>query len=149
MGEYSDKKMAYTSPSQITTIPMWIVCIVGAYMAEMWFVALVPILKMIEIYYWRYEFNERSLIERKGVFDVTRKEMLYHRIKSLSVYEPLWMRIFGLGNVTIVSSDPLMPNLELYAIPKPTRIREILRELTDKYRKEQGSKEFDVYNLNK
>jgi membrane protein YdbS with pleckstrin-like domain len=149
MESYSDKFKAYTSPSQVITIPTWIAAIAAAIFFEMWFLALIPIVRMIEIYYWRYEFHERSVLERKGVFSVIRKELLYHRIKSLSVEEPFWLRIFGLGNVTIKSSDPFMPDLQLYAIPKPNRIREILRELTNKYRKEEGSKEFDIYNLNK
>lgn len=152
----ADEMVGYTSPSQLVNVPSVIMGIIGCIFfiyTETYIMALaslvLPVLRMIEFHYWRYEFGELTIQERKGVFSVTRKEMTYYRIKSVMVEEPFWMRLFNLGNVTLISSDPLMPNLQLYAIKNPNKTRDVLKQVVHVHRKETGTREFDTYSLNK
>jgi membrane protein YdbS with pleckstrin-like domain len=39
--------------------------------------------KYFEIETWKYNFLERTIEERKGVFSVTQEEVQYYRIKSI------------------------------------------------------------------
>lgn len=141
---YSDKHYGTLKPSQWTNLG---IIILGVVTIQYVVFALLAIYKMIELYYWQYQFNERTIVERKGVFSVVRREIHYYRIKSIWVEEPLWMRIFGLANVHIKSSDPYYPEIVLWAIPHGVKIRDEIRSMTDQRRKEENVREFDMYNL--
>jgi len=141
---YSDNLIAVKSPSQWVNY-LWF--LFGLALFFLWVPPLVAIYKYLEVYYWRYEFYERTMVERKGVFSVTRNETSYYRIKSILIEEPLWMRIFGLSNVIIKTSDEFNNIVTLYAVPNGPEIRNILREAVDQRRTEQGVKEFDLHSL--
>ena len=141
---YSDNLRRTLSPSQWTNI---LFIIAGIVLIQTIIIPLLAIVKIIEVYFWRYEFRERTIIERKGILSVTRREVHFYRIKSIKVDEPLWMRFFGLANVSIITSDPYKPELILYAIHNGTSLREYIRLNTDQWRKIEGVKEFDLYDL--
>ena len=111
---YSDNNYKTVSPSQWINLGYIFFGIVGIYYV---LPTLLAIAKILSVYYWRYEFNERTLVERKGILSVTRRELHYYRIKSISVDEPFFLRIFGLANIHIKSSDPYQPELTLIAVP--------------------------------
>lgn len=141
---YSDNHLRTLKPSQWINAPA---IIIGVITIQYVLLALLALTKVIEFYCWHYEFGERTMVERKGVFNVERKELHYYRIKSIWVEEPLWMRIFGLSNVHIKSSDPYYPEVKLYAVKNGPAIRNELRMLVDMRRKEENVREFDMYNL--
>lgn len=141
---YSDNHYRTLKPSQWTNAA---VIILGVVLIQYVIFALLAIYKIIEVYYWQYQFNERTIIERKGIFNVERKEIHYYRIKSILVEEPFWMRLFGLANIHIKSSDPYYPEIKLWAVPRGVMLRNELRQLTDMRRKEENVREYDLYNM--
>ena len=112
---------------------------------------LIPILfalyKYLEVRSWRYQIYEDRIVERKGVFDVTYEEMRYFRIKSIMSEEPFWMRLIGVGNIKVISSEEFKPTITLYAIDDREKFVEFLQEVTTEWRKEMGVKEYDLHNL--
>jgi uncharacterized membrane protein YdbT with pleckstrin-like domain len=141
---YSDNLVKTLSPSQWVNLG-WI--LLGIVLIKTIAVPFFVIVKILDVYYLRFEFRERTIIERRGILSVTRQEVHYYRIKSIKVDEPLWMRIFGLANVSIITSDPYKPEIVLYAIPNGISLREYIRLNTDQWRKIEGVREFDMYNL--
>jgi len=141
---YSDNLIRTISPSQWINL---IYIILGIALIQTIFVPLLAVIKILDVYFWRYEFRERTIIERRGILSVTRKEVHFYRIKSIKVDEPLWMRIFGLSKVSIITSDQYHPELVLYAVSDGHYLREYIRSNTDQWRKLEGVKEFDLYNL--
>jgi uncharacterized membrane protein YdbT with pleckstrin-like domain len=97
---------------------------------------------------WKYDFNERTVSERKGVFNVHTREIHYFRIKSIRVEEPLFFRMFGLCTYNVITSDPLIPILRIYAIEdNGTYIRDYLKKKAIYWRNEMGVKETDFHNF--
>jgi membrane protein YdbS with pleckstrin-like domain len=141
---YSDNRVQTLSPSQWTNA-LWIIA--GIALFQFGIFPFLALIKVLEVYYWRYEFYERTIMERKGILSVTRREIHYYRIKSIKIDEPFWMRIFGLANVTIISSDPYHPEMMLYAVPKGLELRQLIRKNTDFWRKSEGVREWDTYRL--
>ena len=141
---YTDNKMETISPSQWLNLPFFIL---GIALIQTGLFPILALIKYIEILCWKYEFNERTIVERKGIFSVTRREIHYYRIKSIKIDEPFWMRLVGISNVSITTSDPYQPELVLKGVPNGQLYRSKLRGLTDLRRKEEGVKEFDMYNL--
>jgi membrane protein YdbS with pleckstrin-like domain len=141
---YSDQRLWVVKPSQLINF-FWI--LLGIFLIQTGVFPLLAIVKVLDVYFWRYEFGERTLIERRGILSVTRTEFHYYRIKSIKVEEPLWMRVFDLANVRVMTSDPYQKEVLLYAVPKGVALREALRKLTHNRRKEEGIREFDLYEL--
>ena len=141
---YSDRRLWVLKPSQLLNL-FWIS--LGIVLFQTVLFPLLAIVKVLEIYFWRYEFGERTLVERKGILSVTRTEIHYFRIKSIKVEEPFWMRIFDLANVRVLTSDHYQKEILLYAVPKGVPLRDALRKLTYNRRKEEGVREFDMFSL--
>jgi len=141
---YSDKNLSVIRPS------LWVITaeiLLGVLFSFLVLPLLYAIYKVAEILCWKYYINERTIVERTGVFSVLRKEIHYARIKSIMVYEPFLFRLVGLSNITIKTSDPYKPTLRLYGVRDGQRIKQMLSSKADKGRKKEGIKEFDLYSL--
>lgn len=110
---------------------------------------LLPILiyKMAEVYCWRFDFNEMTLSERKGVFSVERREVPYSRIKSIRIEEPFFYRLVDIKRIIILTSEPFMPEVRLTGIYAGHIIKEFLDEKVPEARQRDGIRELDMYNL--
>ncbi len=108
---------------------------------------LIMIYKILDIYFWRYEFYENHVIERKGVFSVTRRELYYHRIKGIQHHAPFLYRIVGISQIHIISSDSFASYFQFTAIPKGLELAQAIRELSQNKRKRMKLKELDFYQL--
>lgn len=96
---------------------------------------------------WHYEFRERTIAERKGVFSTDKIEIHYFRIKSIKIQKPFLMRLVGLSNIWIITSDPFRPVLKLYAIQNGEVIREMIKDNVYHWRREMKVYEHDLFNL--
>lgn len=143
---YSDNNEFSLRPSYWLAVPSAIIPIVLAFF-KFPYLLIYPVYMLLEIYFWRYEFNEMTLTERKGVFTVYRREMYYSRIKSIRVHEPFIFRLLGLCNIELISSEPYMPSIRLYAIPYRDKVKRYLSGKYYNWRKTEGVKEFDLYAL--
>lgn len=143
---YSDNNEFILRPSYWLVFPSAVLAVVLA-LFKFPYLLIYPIYRAVDIYFWRYEFNEMTITERTGILSVSRTEMHYSRIKSIMVDEPFWLRIVGLCNIRIISSEPFMNSLELYAIPHRGKVKKYLSGKYYNWRKKEGVKEFDMYNL--
>ena len=74
----------------------------------------------------RYSFSEDRLFLSEGFLSIKDDEILLYRIRDITTSRSLWQRLFGVGTVTVVSSDKTMPNLELKNIKNPLQVKELL-----------------------
>jgi membrane protein YdbS with pleckstrin-like domain len=108
---------------------------------------LFALYKMYEVECWKYDFYDDMVIERKGIFLVTHKELHYHRIKSVLVEEPLLHRIVDMGNIHVVTSDKYAGNFTFVGISMVEDVSRTLRGTITKGRKKNNVQEFDLYNM--
>ncbi len=144
MSHYSDHLEVEITPSQWTNFAWFLA---GAGLIMLVVPPIIAIGKYLEVFFWKYQFRERTIIERKGIFSVTRTEVHYYRVKSIVIEEPFWMRFFNLGNITIISSDPYQSVLRLWAVPQPLELKEAIRERVHHMRKIENLREFDNFHL--
>lgn len=76
----------------------------------------------------RYRLSDDRLFLSVGFFSVKDEEILLYRIRDISTKRTLWQKLFGVGTVTVVSSDKTMPTLELKNIKDPMTFKELLHE---------------------
>lgn len=91
-----------------------------------WIGVLVFIYKVYEVSCWHYEFDIEHICERKGVFTVSREYVQWYRIKSIMIEEPFIMRLVGLSNIHIITSEQFKPNIKLYAIKDGITVKDFL-----------------------
>lgn len=103
--------------------------------------------KYFEVETWKYNFLERTIEERKGVFSVTQEEVQYYRIKSIMIEEPLWMRFFGLCVINIITSEQFKPRLTLYAVNDGEQLKDLISDMTYQWRLKMNIRDHDIYNI--
>ncbi len=103
--------------------------------------------RMAEVYFWKYEFHEHYMIERKGVFGITRRELYYHRIKGIREETPFLYRLVGITNIQVVSSDPFTTYFKFLAVPGDRQLPQALREVAATGRRKLNVRELDMYSL--
>ena len=103
--------------------------------------------KYFEVETWKYNFLERTIEERKGVFSVTQEEVQYYRIKSIMIEEPLWMRFFGLCVINIITSEQFKPRMTLYAVNDGEQLKDLISDMTYQWRLKMNIRDHDIYNI--
>lgn len=74
----------------------------------------------------RYALSEDRLFLSVGFLSIKDDEVLLYRVRDISSSRSLWQRLFGVGTVTVVSSDKTMPTLVLKNIKRPMAIKELV-----------------------
>lgn len=72
-----------------------------------------------------------------GVFSKKTEELELYRVKDTKFYQPFFLRIFGLGNVVIMSSDTTTPISSIPAIKNAQNLREQIRQLVEDRREQK------------
>ena len=79
----------------------------------------------------RYALSEDRLFLETGFFSIKDEEVVLYRIRDISMKRTLWQRIFGVGTVTVVSSDKTSPKVELKNVKKPRDVKEMLHKYVE------------------
>lgn len=74
----------------------------------------------------RYALSEDRLFLSVGFLNIQDEEVLLYRIRDINTSRTLGQRIFGVGTVTVVSSDKSLPTLVLKNIKDPMAVKELL-----------------------
>ena len=80
------------------------------------------------ISFTRYALSEDRLFTSVGFLNIKDDEILLYRVRDIDTNRSLWQRLFGVGTVTVMSSDKTMPNLELKNIKDPVAVKELLHK---------------------
>ena len=76
----------------------------------------------------RYSLSEDRLFVSEGFLNIKDDEILLYRVRDLDTSRSLWQRLFGVGTVTVASSDKSMPNLVLKNIKDPIFVKELIHK---------------------
>ena len=74
----------------------------------------------------RYSMSEDRLFLSVGFLNIKDEEILLYRVRDISSSRSLGQRLFGVGTVTVTSSDKTCPTLVLKNITRPLQIKELL-----------------------
>ena len=76
----------------------------------------------------RYWMSEDRLFTSVGFLNLRDDEILLYRVRDLDTNRTLWQRLFGVGTVTVISSDKSQPVLALKNIKDPIVVKELLHK---------------------
>ena len=80
------------------------------------------------ISFTRYMLSEDRLFVSVGFLNIKDDEILLYRVRDIDTNRNLWQRIFGVGTVTVLSSDKTMPVLELKNVKDPVFVKELIHK---------------------
>lgn len=79
----------------------------------------------------RYALSDDRLFLETGLLNTKCEEILLYRVRDISLSISLGQRIFGVGTVTIQSSDKSLPVLELKNIKAPRDTKETIHQAVE------------------
>lgn len=128
----SDEEVVWTgSPSQILNVPIYLVCGLLFWLVIPIFIALWKWLVLRNV---KYELTTERLKIRQGVLNKELDELELYRVRDYRLEQPLILRIFSLGNITLRTADTSHPVIVLRAIRDGEYVREQLRSHVEECR---------------
>ena len=76
----------------------------------------------------RYSLSDDRLFISVGFLNIKDDEILLYRVRDIDTSRTLWQRLFGVGTVTVVSSDKTMPTLVLKNVKDPLFVKELIHK---------------------
>ncbi len=74
----------------------------------------------------RYALSDDRLFVSVGFLNLKDDEILLYRVRDIDTNRTLWQRLFGVGTVTVMSSDKTQPVLQLQNIKDPMFVKELI-----------------------
>lgn len=91
-----------------------------------------------------YELTTQRLRISRGILNRRLEELELYRVKDYVMNQPLFLRLFGLGHISVLTSDLSTPSVVLRAIPQVADVREKLRNAVQSERDRKRVRELDV-----
>jgi len=139
-----EKTIFHGSSSQVLNVDVFGGCGLGAIAllvlsALFWwgFLLLLPVPVGIAAWKWLelkcrvYEVTTERIKVSRGIFSRRTDEMELYRVKDLTLIEPFFFRLFGLGSVIITTNDASTPMLTIHAVKRVKELREDLRQAVE------------------
>ena len=82
----------------------------------------------LPISFTKYSLSEDRLFISQGLLNIRDDEVLLYRVRDIDTSRTLWQRLFGVGTITVMSSDKTMPNLVLKNIKNPVATKELIHQ---------------------
>ncbi len=86
----------------------------------------------------KYALSDDRLFLEKGLLNMNADEIQLYRVRDISLSISLWQRIFGMGTITIQSSDQTHPIMEIKNIVHPREVKELIHEQVESVREERN-----------
>ena len=80
----------------------------------------------LPISFTKYSLSEDRLFRETGLLNLNEEEVLLYRVRDVSLSRSLWQRIFGVGTITVHSSDKTSPTLEVINVKDSKSVKELI-----------------------
>lgn len=82
----------------------------------------------LPISFTKYSLSEDRLFVTEGFLNIRDDEVLLYRVRDIDTHRSLWQRLFGVGTVTVISSDKTRPTLVMKNIKEPLMVKELVHK---------------------
>lgn len=91
----------------------------------------------LPISFTKYSLSEDRLFRETGLLNLNEEEVLLCRVRDVSLSRSLWQRIFGVGTITVHSSDKTSPTLEVINVKDSKSVKELIFTNVEKAKEER------------
>jgi uncharacterized membrane protein YdbT with pleckstrin-like domain len=136
-----EKLIWHGTPSQVVNLPAYLLW-------GLFFWLVIPI--FVILWQWlvlkntKYELTTERLKTRHGVINKKMDDLELYRVRDYKFDQPLFLRLFGLGNITLQTSDKSHSVVVIRAIPGGEQLREQIRHAVEACRVRKRVRELDI-----
>ncbi len=76
----------------------------------------------------RYSLSEDRLFYSVGLLNIRDSEVILYRVRDIDTHRGLLQRLFGVGTITVYSSDKSTPVLQLQNVKDPVFVKELIHK---------------------
>lgn len=133
----------------VLCVVLMIILLLGAYHWTLWLglMALIPLFYGIRLFLGTklmvFEFTSERMRIYEGILSQNINEVELYRVKDTRLEKPFWLRIFGLSNIILQTSDRSLPEVNIRAVVDGIEIREKLRKQVELLRDKKRVREVD------
>jgi uncharacterized membrane protein YdbT with pleckstrin-like domain len=129
------------SPSQVTNLGVYLLCGLLSFLVIPIFYA---IWRWIEIRCTVYTVTDQRIRMATGVLNKRTDSLELYRVKDVVLLQPFFLRLFGLGNIELRTSDASSPLQTLPGIAGAESLREKILIAAEARRDSKRVRELDV-----
>ena len=82
----------------------------------------------LPISFTKYEVSEDRLFQTTGFLNLKYEEILLYRVRDLELSRSFGQRIFGVGSITVTSTDKSHPVLVSHNVKEPAAVKELIHQ---------------------
>lgn len=129
------------TPSQLINFPAFV-----GWGLLFWLVIPIFIIvwKWLVVKCTNYELTTERLKTRYGVFNRKMDELELYRVRDYKLDQPFFLRLFGLANIILQTSDRSNPVVVVRAISNGEQLREQIRNAVEECRVKKRVREVDL-----
>ncbi len=136
-----EKKIWEGTPSQWINFTFYMLCI--PLLIAFGLGLILAIWKYYDTKFNTLRITDQRIIEQRGILSKITDELELYRVKDLKYEQPFFLRIFGLSNIVLSTTDHSNPTMILKGIENGEELKEQLRLAVDKRRDIKGVREVD------
>jgi uncharacterized membrane protein YdbT with pleckstrin-like domain len=91
-----------------------------------------------------YELTTERLLTSRGVFTRTTDSLELYRVKDMRIIQPFRLRLCGLENIQLITSEESTPIVIIDHIPSRLRLADKIREQVEACRVAKGTREVEM-----
>jgi uncharacterized membrane protein YdbT with pleckstrin-like domain len=91
----------------------------------------------------RYTLTDQRLAEQRGIWLRDTQQLELYRVRDIAVVEPPLQRLFGRGQITLMTSDLSSPTVLLDAVAHPHNVAYLIRQRVEACRVAKGVRQID------
>jgi uncharacterized membrane protein YdbT with pleckstrin-like domain len=91
-----------------------------------------------------FELTSERLLTSSGFLSRTTDSLELYRVKDIRIIEPFRLRLFGLENIELMTSDETSPVVVIDHIPSRLRLADKIREQVEACRLAKGTREVEL-----
>lgn len=120
------------SPSQVLNFSTFLICGLASLTIVLAIVAIpYAIWRWLAVKNIKYELTSQRLKVHTGVLSKKVDELELYRVKDSSFEQSFFRRLFGVGDVLLMSSDSTSPSTTINAIKNARALREQIRGIVE------------------
>lgn len=92
----------------------------------------------------RYRLSDDRLFCETGFLNTKADEILLYRVRDLSLNIRFFQRVFGVGTVSVMSSDVSAPRLDLKNVKHPREVKELIHRSVESAKEKRRMKSMEL-----
>ena len=102
----------------------------------------------LPISFTKYEISEDRLFQTTGFLNLKYEEILLYRVRDLELTRSFGQRIFGVGSITVTSSDKSHPVLVIHNVKDPAAVKELIHQQVEDMKIRRRVRFGEIANFN-